>query len=147
MEKIKFEDKYYYETKLAWLENKKGLIETSNGIKLNCTPCPEFEGEKSCLTPTDALLMSVNICIFTTFLELTSKFRINPKSYNCQTFGEVEVNENPRFTNIIIKPVIEVEKKDLKKTEKAIIMSKKYCLVTNSLNVPIEMDCTIIVKE
>lgn len=143
MEKREFEENYNYETKIWWTEKKNGVVRTSNGALLSCSPCMEFQGEKNKLTPSDALLVAVNICILTTFFELADKFKINPLSYECEVDGDVTVDDNPRFTKIRIKPKIRVEKKYFEKTKKAILLAKKYCLVTNSLNVPLDLNYTI----
>ena len=100
MERGEIEERYNYETKIEWIEKKNGILSTSNGMKLNCSPCIEFNGEKNMLTPTDALLVAINVCIFTTFFEIADKFRIKPKSYECKVEGDVDVDDNTRFTKI-----------------------------------------------
>lgn len=141
---VGIDEKYSYETKLEWIEKKNGIVYTSNGLKLSCSPCIEFNGEKEMLTPTDALLVAVNICIFTTFIQICDKFRIMPKSYECKVYGDIVVDENPKFIKIKILPVITINKRYQKKAKRAIFLAKKYCLVTNSLNVPLELNYNII---
>ena len=48
MERGEIEERYNYETKIEWIEKKNGILSTSNGMKLNCSPCIEFNGEKIC---------------------------------------------------------------------------------------------------
>lgn len=57
--------------------------------------------------------------------------------------GDLVVDDNLRFTKIRITPKIGVNKNIYIKTVRAISLAEKYCLVTNSLNVPLELNYNI----
>ena len=133
--------KYTYRTKVVWREQAMGELTTSNGVKIDYSPCPEFGGIADTLTPTDALIAAVNICIQTTFISMATRLNFKVISYECETEGDIDdLEAHPRFTQIRVKPVVEVESGAGKNAEYAMDLAEKYCLVTNSLKTELIME-------
>ena len=127
-----------YKNKVVWDKKKEGITEWVGKARLRTGAPPEFQGSKDVVSPEEFFVASINICIMTTFLYFSKKLDIGLVSYKSESSGKVEKDEKGyRFTNIIIKPIIVA--KNTEKAMKALKLAEKYCLISRSVNVNIEV--------
>ena len=127
-----------YKNKVVWDKKKEGITEWVGKARLRTGTPPEFQGSENVVSPEELFVASVNTCIMTTLLYFSEKVDIGLISYESEISGKVEKDEKGyKFTNIIIKPVIVV--KNTEKAMKALKLTEKYCLVSRSVNVNIEI--------
>jgi uncharacterized OsmC-like protein len=96
-------------------------------------------------TPEDLLVASVNACLMTTFLFYTKKRRFKFESYESSVEGTIElVDMQYKFTEIKIMPkVIVKSREDIKAVKKLLEISKKSCLISNSLKSKVILESEI----
>ncbi len=98
-------------------------------------------------SPEELLLASVNGCIFTTFNTLTKKMGLSYISYSAKVEGTVELSQGKyEFVRIVVKPKIAVaDAKSEKLASRCIALAEKYCLVSNSMKINIELEPEITI--
>jgi len=127
--------KFKYKTNIRLNDSGEGIIESKNRDSIKLSAPVEFGGMPGLWTPEDLLAASANACLMTTFLYYTRKKRVKFESYESSAEGTIElVNMQYLFTEIKIKPkVIVKSKEDIEVVEKLLEISKKSCLISNSL--------------
>lgn len=125
-----------FETDVAWKTERKMELNTSNGVRLEAGPPPEFDGYKNVLTPEESFVGSINLCWVSTLLAFKEKLGVDIRSISCHGVGTVERPEKAyRFTRIDLYPEIEVNKGvNETKLNRLLDLSHRYCLVTQSVN-------------
>ena len=126
-----------FSTDIEWSGEKSGTVSLLEGKKniLVSTP-PEFGGPEGDWSPEHLFLSSITSCFMSTYLVFVDKMKIEHTGFECTTTGQVElVDGKYKFTFIHLYPkafvgtVAHVEKAQI-----ALEKSKKYCLVSNSIN-------------
>jgi organic hydroperoxide reductase OsmC/OhrA len=122
------------------------IIEGKPKVEIS-TP-PEFDGPEGIISPEDLFVASAASCFMTTFVSFTKKMRIEFKSFSCEGHGTLErVEKGFQFTKILLKTKVGIESEDLRsKTERALDLSGKYCLVSNSMKCPTEHENDVFVE-
>jgi organic hydroperoxide reductase OsmC/OhrA len=132
---------FIYKNSLRWKGEKRGLLSSLGKSDIEIATPPEFKGHPGVWTPEDFFVASVNSCIMTTFLYYAQKNGIELVSYESQTEGVLEWIEGRLiFSEIKVKPLIFVKRdSDIQKAKEMIELSKKGCLISNSIKCKVKV--------
>jgi peroxiredoxin-like protein len=141
------ENTHYYEVKLDWESDRKGLM-SSPVLKSNievATP-PEFpKGIPGIWSPEHLLVAAVNSCLMTTFLAIAENSRFEFISFTSNANGKLEkVDGKYMISEIILSPVLTIKNNTEKeKALKLLEKSEAACLISNSVKSTIVFNPTI----
>ncbi len=141
------EDSHEYFVKIDWTHGKVGDLTVEGKPKVQIATPPEFEGPEGIISPEDLFVAAAASCMMTTFVTFSKKMRFDFKAFSCEGQGILErVEKGFQFTKLILNSVVTVDSEDLvSKAERAMELSGKYCLVTNSMKCPTEHKNKVIV--
>ena len=141
------DDAHEYLVKLDWTHGKVGDLNVEGKPKIQVATPPEFDGPEGIISPEDLFVAAATTCLMTTFVTFTKKMRVEFKSFSCDGHGTLErVEKGFQFTKILLRAKVTVESEELvSKTERALDLAGKYCLVTNSLKCLTEHENEVIV--
>jgi organic hydroperoxide reductase OsmC/OhrA len=106
-------------------------------------PSSEFDGDAASWSPEHLLLSSLGLCMLTTFEAFAARDGIEVRDWNANLSGSVERSpEGLMFTSIILSLDMEITG-NVGEVEKTIEDAKQYCLVLNSLRVPVVVETNI----
>jgi len=89
------------------------------------------------------MLSSLGLCMLTTFEAFCARDGIELVTWNATANGQVErTPEGLQFTSIVLSLDMEIAGK-VENVEKTLEDAKQYCLVLNSLRVPVVVETTI----
>ena len=127
--------KFTYKTAVTWREEMKGFLCSFGKETIEIAAPPEFKGHEGMWTPEDLFVASVNVCIKTTFLHYAKKEGLELLSYESDAEGILEkVEKQLLFSEIKVTPKIVVaSNEDIEKAKKLVELSKKNCLISNSI--------------
>jgi organic hydroperoxide reductase OsmC/OhrA len=127
-----------YLVKLDWTHDRVGDLTVEGKPKIQIASPPEFDGPEGIISPEDLFVAAATSCFMTTFVTFTKKMRIEFKSFACEGHGTLErVEKGFQFTKLLLKTKVVVESDELiSKTERALELAGKYCLVSNSMKCP-----------
>lgn len=123
--------------------SSKGLAD------LNLDAPAEFGGPGDLWSPETLMMSSVSSCFILSFKAIARFSKLSWKSIECESVGRLDrVERVTRFIEITnkVKLVIDSstsQEKALKLLEKA----EALCLVTNSLNSKLKLECEIIIED
>jgi len=133
-------DPISFEVNINWLADTRGIISSpsANGTVHVATP-PEFGGTGKPWTPEHFFLSAISSCFMTTYLVFVRKFKFELSHLECKATGNIAmVNGKLGFTEIHLYPKIYVpEENMIASATSAVEKTHKYCLISNSINVPI----------
>jgi peroxiredoxin-like protein len=124
-----------YTVRVDWTKGREGNMIVEGKPILEVSAPPEFEGPEGIISPEDLFVAAAASCFMTTFVTFSKKMRFEYKSFSCTGKGILEkVEKGFQFTKIHIDAIVAVGSEDLKsKTERALELAAKYCLVSNSM--------------
>ena len=136
-----------YKTKVVWTGEHWGNLTCSNGPEMKFSAPPTLHGHPNVVTPEDAFVGAVNMCIHLMFLWVVKKFKITLLSYECEAEGFVEdlIDRTSLFAKIVLRPKIKVKDCSEERVRKALKSAEKYSLVANSIKSEVVIDPEIIV--
>ena len=116
-----------------------GISETPLG------PPPQYGGSPDTLNPEEMLVASVNGCLLLVLDHFTHKAGITVASYQADAKGTVEKTKNGlRFTRITVNAqVAAADGTTAEKLNQAAKLAEKSCLVSGSLNCPVEYNINV----
>jgi len=137
--------KFKYKTYIKLNSSGEGIVGSEDRTSIKLSAPVEFGGMPGLWTPEDLLVASVNACLMTTFLFYTKKRGFNFESYESSVEGTIElVDMQYKFTEIKIMPkVIVKSREDIKAVKKLLEISKKSCLISNSLKSEVILESEI----
>jgi len=124
-----------------------GNLTCSNGPEMRFSAPPAMHGHPNVMTPEDAFVGSVNMCIHLMFLWMVEKYKIPLLSYECEAEGYVDdlIDRTSLFTKIVLRPKIQVKGHFEERVRKALKSTEKYSLVANSIKSEVVIEPEIIV--
>jgi organic hydroperoxide reductase OsmC/OhrA len=136
-----------YSDTVVWKAEKKGIVKIEGEPDLEIAPPPEFGGPGGVHAPEDLFVASLNGCIMATFLAFAEKTRTKFNSFESTAHGSLDKIEGKlKFTTIDVTVKVTVpSEREKKHAEHTLKLVNKHCLITNSLNFPVELDPTVIV--
>jgi organic hydroperoxide reductase OsmC/OhrA len=111
-------------------------------------PPPEFDGDPGHWSPEHLLLSSANLCLMTTYMALAKKAGLDISAYRSTAEGVLEkTKEGILFTRIALEVSILAPASRLDEARKLMDTAKKYCIVSNALRRPVEVQATVAAGE
>jgi organic hydroperoxide reductase OsmC/OhrA len=133
-----------YETTLVWEGHSRAALSSGARPVLVGGPPPEFDGEPGWWSPEHLLLASANLCLMTTYRVLAAKAGLEIGGYRSVAEGILEkTKEGIVFTRITLRVSIVAPPSRVEEARKLVDTAKKYCIVSNSLKRPVEVEATI----
>ena len=137
-----------YEATLAWEGGSRAAISSGSRPVLVGGPPPEFDGEPTSWSPEHLLLSAANLCLMTTFFALSRKAGLEVGHYRSRADGLLEkTHEGLVFTRVTLHVSVSAPGPRLADVRKTLETAKKYCIVSNSLKRPVELEATILSNE
>ncbi len=137
-----------YETTVTWKGEHRGHLACGNGTEMEFSAPPELYGHAGVMTPEDAFVAAVNMCVMMMFLWAAERFKLDLVSYECRAEGEkrTELDRTETFSRVILRPQIKVRDADEKLARRALQSAAKYSLVANSIKgeVAVEPQITMV---
>ncbi len=142
------EDSYEYHVRVDWSEGAIGEMSIEGKPKVTIGPPPEFRGPEGVITPEDLFVAAATACHMTTFVAFARKMRFEFKSLTCEGTGILErVDKGFQFTKLIMRSTVVVASEELRaKAMRALELTGKYCLVTNSMKCETVHEDSVIVE-
>jgi organic hydroperoxide reductase OsmC/OhrA len=107
-------------------------------------PPPEFGGDPLWWSPEHLLLSAANLCLMTTYMVLAEKTGLPVARYRSRAEGLLEkTKEGIVFTRILLQVEIGVPEARLEEARKLVDTAKKYCIVSNALKRPVEVEANV----
>jgi len=130
-----------FETTVVWKEKFPGRLHCQNGQVIDYSAPAELEGVRGPLTPEDAFVGAANMCFQIVFEYVSRDFGMRLVEYSCRAVGDLEVVEGlKKFVKIVLYPEIRFEPgSKVSNLDKAISTTKRKCLVTNSMDLEVEV--------
>ena len=128
-----------FTTDLHWAGDKIGIVSSPSLRSFPVATTPEFGGPEGEWSPEHLFLSSITSCFMSTYLSFVNKMKIENTGFECTATGQVElVDGKYKFTFIHIYPKAFVSNvADIEKAKVAMEKSKKYCLISNSIDAEI----------
>lgn len=142
-------DTYHYEARARWTEGKRMRLVVKGKLDLEVSTPIEFGGPEGFLAPGEFFVASACACYMAAFFAVAEGARLNYEDFTCRAKGTVEALEAKgfRFTRIDLYPELSIGGDEEEEwAERVLEMSKKNCLVSNSMACEVMVNPTIHVK-
>lgn len=135
-----------FATTVAYDGSYPARMECQNGMSLEYSAPAELGGTKGPMTPEDAFVGSANMCFQIVFRAVSEGLGMRLTGYRCKAVGDLQtVDGFKRFVKITLYPEMRfAEGSKLENLQKAIEATKKRCLVTSSMALPVEVAPKVI---
>jgi organic hydroperoxide reductase OsmC/OhrA len=130
-----------FETTVIWNGRFPGKVHCQNGQVIDYSAPNELKGMNGTLTPEDAFVSSANMCFQIVFEYVSRDLGMKLLEYRCRGVGELQVVDGvKRFVKISLHPEMRFEPgSKMSNLEKAISVTRRKCLVTNSMALELEV--------
>jgi organic hydroperoxide reductase OsmC/OhrA len=138
-----------FTTDLHWSGDKVGIVSSSSLKSFSVSTPPEFGGIDGEWSPEHLFLSSITSCFMSTYLVFVNKMKIENTGFECTATGQVEmVDGKYKFTYIHIYPKAFVgNNADVERSKVAMEKTKKYCLISNSINAEIVQHPEVVIAK
>lgn len=135
-----------YRTRVEWRGGHWGHLECGNGARMDFSAPPDLYGHEGVITPEDAFVGAVNMCVHMMFIWAAERFKIGLVSYECEAEGYVKefIDRTSVFEKIVLRPKIRVEGDSAERVERALRLARKYSLVAQSITANLIIEPEII---
>jgi organic hydroperoxide reductase OsmC/OhrA len=121
----------------------RARVEAPPRPSLDGGPSRQLDGDTAAWSPEHLVLSSLGICMLTTFEAFATRDGIELLRWDATVSGTVErTPEGLMFTSIVLGIDMEITG-NVEKVETTLEDSKQYCLVLNSLRVPVVIETQI----
>jgi organic hydroperoxide reductase OsmC/OhrA len=130
-----------FETTVVWREKFPGKIICQNGQIIDYSAPAELEGMRGPLTPEDAFVGAANMCFQIVFEYVSRDLGLKLLEYSCKAVGDLEIVEGfKKFVKITLYPEMKFAPgSKMTNLDKAISVTRRKCLVTNSMDLEVEI--------
>jgi len=130
-----------FETTVVWKEKFPGKVFCQNGQIIDYSAPAELEGMRGPLTPEDAFVGAANMCFQIVFEYVSRDLGMKLLEYSCKAVGDLEVVEGfKKFVKITLYPEMKfAPSSKMTNLDKAISVTRRKCLVTNSMDLEVEI--------
>ena len=138
-----------FTTDLHWFNDRLGVVSSPSLKSLPVSTPPEFGGPEGEWSPEHLFLSSITSCFMSTYLVFVNKMKIENTGFECTATGQVEIVDSKyKFTYIHIYPKAFVgNDADVEKAKVAMEKTKKYCLISNSVNAEIVQHPEVVIAK
>lgn len=139
---------FTYHTRLQWLENRAGQMNSEGKPSFRVASPPEFKGEAGVWTPEDLFVAAVEACTMTTFLAFAGRLQIPLLAYESSAEGVLEFSDGGyHFTKVIVRPKITVANESaIAQAQKTMADAHHNCLIANSIKSEVVIEAEFSVK-
>jgi organic hydroperoxide reductase OsmC/OhrA len=136
-----------YETTVIWKGEHWGHLRCGNGPEMDFSAPPELHGHAGVMTPEDAFVGAINMCVMMMFLWAAKRFKVDLVSYECRAEGrkKTELDRTEIFAKVTLWPEIRVRNTDGARVRRALESATKYSLVANSIKGDLIVEPEIII--
>ncbi|TPW18969.1 MAG: putative redox protein, regulator of disulfide bond formation [Elusimicrobia bacterium] len=134
-----------YETGLRWIRGREAVLTTDGAPPIEGAPPPQFDGPPERWSPEALLLSAAELCLMTTFLSVAERAKLTVADYQSKT--EASLDKTPEglaFTRVVIRVRLSVYADDVARAKDLIVKAKKFCIVSNALKVPPELETEVV---
>ncbi|HET9625884.1 MAG TPA: OsmC family protein [Kofleriaceae bacterium] len=132
-----------YSASLSRTFASRARMEAPPRPPLDGAPSPELDGDVHAWSPEHMLLSSLGLCMLTTFEAFAARDGIEILAWDAQTSGTVDrTPEGLSFTSIVLELDITIAG-NTERVDATLEDAKQYCLVLNSLRVPVVVEAQI----
>lgn len=125
----------------------RARVEAPPRPSLHGGPSSELEGDVSSWSPEHLVLSSLGLCMLTTFEAFAARDGIEVLRWVASARGTVDrTPEGLMFTSIVLGIELEIAG-NVEHVERTLEDAKQYCLVLNSLRVPVVVEAQIQTPE
>jgi organic hydroperoxide reductase OsmC/OhrA len=101
---------------------------------------PEFGGKEQWWSPEHLLLGALSLCLSSTFQASADKKHLRYVGYRSLVKGILDRSKSgPVFSSIVLSVEMEVEAADQERARDLLEEAKRYCIVANALNTPVDL--------
>ena len=138
-----------FATELYWAGDKIGIVGSSSLKSFAVSTAPEFGGPEGEWSAEHLFLSSIISCFMSTYLSFVNKMKIENTGFECTATGQVEIVDGKyKFTFIHIYPKAFVSNDaDVERAKVALEKTKKYCLISNSVNAEIVQHPEVVIAK
>lgn len=139
-------NKHLFQASIIWLNDKKGLLTSSEATGSIQVETPAvFGGKGKPWSPEHLFLGSISSSFMTTYLAFAEKFNVPIEGLSCRVSGLVElVNGRFSFTKVDAFPDIYIaDPAHEKKAQLALQKTHKYCIIGNSIGTDINYHSSV----
>ena len=138
-----------FATDLHWSGDKLGIVSSASLKSFSVSAPPEFGGPDGEWSPEHLFLSSITSCFMSTYLVFVNKMKIENTGFECTATGQVEIVDGKyKFTYIHIYPKAFVSNDaDVERAKVALEKTKKYCLISNSVNAEIVQHPEVVIAK
>lgn len=143
------EKKHIYSVKVVLIEDRVGdlILEDKQKPIIQVATPPDFPGGKPGIhSPEDLFVAAVASCKMTTFCAMAEKLDLELQYLKIDATGSLGKGENRglMFEKIDVQMNIGIGSEEkYKSAEKCVDLTKKYCLITNSIKCPVNLQYEI----
>jgi organic hydroperoxide reductase OsmC/OhrA len=135
-----------YETNLRWTQELDGELASKGLPALTYGSPPEFNGKEGRWGPETLLLGAAEACTHLTFLALARRKSVQCSAYRSNAVGTLAADAEGliRFTEIIVRPVVQVKSEADAEAVRAIFQDvPKRCFIGCSLKSEPRIELTV----
>src|SRR5687768_15289885 len=134
---------HHYRASISRTFASRARVEAPPRPALDGGPSSQFDGDAGAWSPEHLILSSLGICMLTTFEAFSARDGIEIASWNATINGTVErTPEGLMFTSIVLGIDMEISG-NVDRVGATLEDAKQYCLVLNSLRVPVVIETQI----
>lgn len=136
--------KISFKAEVHWTQGMRGKIYIKNFEPIEIGIIKEFGGEEI-LGPEDLFVSSVASCVLTTFLYFAKKYKLEYNKIIIDTSGDVKRMEGGyyKFTKIDVKFKISAPEESEFDIEECFKLTKKYCIISNTIKECVPLNLTL----
>jgi organic hydroperoxide reductase OsmC/OhrA len=132
-----------YSASLSRTFASRARMEAPPRPALDGGPSPELDGDVNAWSPEHMLLSSLGLCMLTTFEAFAARDGIEVLAWDAKAGGTVEQTpEGLMFTSIVLELDMELSG-NIERVETTLEDAKQYCLVLNSLRIPVVVEAQV----
>lgn len=117
-----------------------GVLSAGSRVSIAGGIPQQFGGSDKVWGPEDLLVGAAGLCLLTTFQSLAQKEPLSVSGYHCSADGTLEKTASGLgFTSIRLTVELTVAAAEEEQARLLMQRAKKYCIVANALNCPVEL--------
>jgi organic hydroperoxide reductase OsmC/OhrA len=138
---------HQYSATISRTFSSRARVEAPPRPSLHGGPSSQLEGDVASWSPEHLVLSSLGLCLLTTFEAFAARDGIGLVRWVASARGTVDrTPEGLMFTSIVLGIDMEITG-DIERVERTLEDAKQYCLVLNSLRVPVIVEAEIQAAE
>ena len=138
---------HFYEVSLSNEGHPWSVITSSSRKEIVGGAPPEFGGKEQWWSPEHLLLGAVSLCLSTTFQAFAQKKELSYAGYRGLVKGILDKSKSgPVFSSIVLSVEVEVAAADQERARALLQEAKRYCIVANALNTPVDLRLVVNVR-